>query len=244
MRIPPPVLRGRLVARMAGKLLLLTALPAAHPALAGTDWFPPPAAQMVAPNVTFQPGQPRTFSFVIRSNGVAASFRWTAVPSGTSGSTFTPQLSATTGTVSLAADQQTTVSITVTVPASAPNPSIGLITFKLAYSASGGMAAPNVLCMIRGATGGRPELYPSPMVLSTAAGAPASVVYNLHSTVGSGESYNLTFSTPSNPDSNNALNRFPYTLPASPVALPAGAAIPIPVPIHLPGFHFPGHLHR
>ncbi len=214
----------------------------ADPAVAGQDWFPAPAAELVAPNVTFQPGQARTYSFVIRANRIPGNFRWTAVPSGTSGSLFTPQLSATTGTVSLSADQQSTVSITVTVPAAAPSPSTGFITFKLAFDPSGGTAAPSTLAMIRAATGGRPELYPSPFVLSTAAGAPATVTYNLHSTVTGTEQYNLTLSTPSNPDSFNALNRFPYTALATPVTLPGLGTIQISVPVFLPGNIYPGNL--
>ena len=231
------------MARSAGTPLLLAVLLAwVCPAAAGQDWFPPAAAQLIAPNVTYLPGQPRTFSFVIRANGVSGNFRWTAVPSGTSGSIFTPDLSATTGTVSLAADQQTAVSITVTVPALAPSPSTGFITFKLAFDPGGGMAAPNALSMIRAATGGRPEFYPLPDVYSTAAGGPGSVTYNLHSTIGTSEQFNLTLSTPSNPDSFNALNRFPYTLPPTLVTLPGAGTVQVPVPVFLPGNIYPGNL--
>jgi hypothetical protein len=164
------------------------------------------------------------------------------VPSGTSGSIFTPQLSATTGTLSLAADQQTTVSITVTVPAGAPSPSTGFITFKLAFNPGGGQAAPNALCMIRAATGGRPEFYPSPFIQSAPAGGPATVTYNLHSIIGTSEQFNLTLTTPSNPDSFNALNKFPYTLPTTPVTLAGAATIQVSVPVFLPGNIYPGNL--
>src|SRR5262245_17780857 len=153
---------GRVMTRLASTLAILAGLAWATCAQAGQDWFPPAAAQIIAPNVTYLPGQPRTFSFVIRANGAPANLRWTAVPSGTSGSIFTPGLSATTGTVSLGADQQTTVSITVTVPALAPSPSTGFITLKLTYNPGGGVAAPSALAMIRAATGGRPEFFPSP----------------------------------------------------------------------------------
>ena len=241
MRIPHGPAWARSMALIAGTLL--TAVLAWAPDVrAGQGWFPPAAAQLVVPNVTFQPGQARTLSFVIRANGVAGGFRWTAVPSGTSEAIFTPQLSATTGTVSLAADQQTTVSITVTVPAAAPNPSTGFITFKLAYNPGGGQAAPNAICMVRGATGGRPEFYPSPFVLSTAAGAPAIVTYNLHSTIGTSEQYALSLTAPSNPDSFNALNRFPWTNPTSSVTLAGAATIQVSVPVFLPGNIYPGNL--
>ena len=230
------------MALLAGTPLLLVGLVLAVPAQSGQDWFPPAAAQMVAPNVTFQPGQPRTYSFVIRANGVPGNFRWTAVPSGTTATIFTPQLSATTGTVALAGDQQTTVSITVTVPLSAPNPSTGFITFKLAYDPGGGQAAQNALCTVRAATGGRPEFYPSPFVLSSPAGAPATVTYNLRSLIGTSEQFNISLTTPSNPDSFNALNRFPYTPPPTTVTLPGAATIQVSVPVYLPGNIWPGNL--
>jgi len=242
MSIPHRTPRHWPMALRAGTSFLLAAFAWTPLAYAGQDWFPPAAAQLVVPNVTFQPGQPRTLSFVIRANRLAGNFRWTAVPSANTGPIFTPQLSATTGTVSLAADQQQTVSITVTVPAGAPNPSTGFITFKLTYEPGGGQAAPSATCMVRGATGGRPEFYPSPFVLAGPAGGPAVVTYNLHSTVGTAEPYALQLSTPSNPDSFNALNRLPYTVPASPVNLPGGATIQISVPVYMPGNIYPGNL--
>ena len=160
MMLPPGLARGRLMTRLAGTpLLLATLLAGARPAAAGSDWIPPRPVSLVAPSATLSVAQPRTLGFVIRANRVPANLRWTLTLSGPGANSFTPIVSATTGTVSLAADQTISIPLTVTVPASAPIPSNGFITFNVAYEPGGGKAAASVVAMIRAATGGRPEFY-------------------------------------------------------------------------------------
>src|SRR5262249_9151276 len=126
--------------------------------------------------------------------------------------------------------------------AAAPSPSTGFITLKLAYDPSGGMAATSVLSMIRAATGGRPEFYPAPDIFSTAAGGPGTVTYNLRSPIGTPQLFHLPPTAPYNPDSFNALNKFPYTPPPTPVTLPGAGTLQISIPVFLPGNIYPGNL--
>ena len=210
----------------------------AGPAVAGTDWLPPKPVSVVAPNVTLALGQPRTVEFLVRANGVPAALRWTATPSGQ----FVPMLGTTTGTISLAADQTVTVPLTITVPATAPSPSSGFVTIKLTYDPSGGQACSSVSMMIRAATGGRPEFYPVPSTLQTAAGQPATLVYQLKSTISTAEQFTIQVTQRLNPDENNTSYLVPYTPPTSSVNLPGLGTLDVPVPIYMPASMFPGNL--
>jgi hypothetical protein len=207
--------------------------------MAGTDWLPPKPVSLVGPNVTLALGQPRTVEFLVRANGAPAALRWTATPSGQ----FIPILGSTTGTLSLAADQTVTVPLTITVPSTAPAPSSGFVTIKLTYDTpGGGQACSSVSMMIRAATGGRPEFYPVPSTLQTAAGQAATLVYQLKSTITSSEQFTIQVTQRLNPDENNTPYLVPYALPASPVTLPALGTLNVSVPIYMPAPMFPGNL--
>jgi hypothetical protein len=210
----------------------------AGPVQAGQDWFPPRPVSLVVPSVTLAPGQPRAIDLLVRANGAPANLRWTATPAGD----FLAILSATQGTVSLAADQIAAIPITVTVPAGVTGLASGFITVRLFYEPGGGTAAPLQVAMIRAATLGRPQMYPLPSTSIPVAGGPASVTYELRSTIATDEVFHLTATPPQNPDENNAGLAFPYWNPTTPRTLPALGTIQVSVPIHPPGVAYPGNL--
>src|SRR5258706_14643440 len=72
---------------------------------AATDWISPRPIEVFAPSATLVPGQARSLSFFIRTTRLPANVTWSAVAAGQFVAAVTPS----SGTLSMAADQTTTI---------------------------------------------------------------------------------------------------------------------------------------
>src|SRR5258705_7024979 len=228
MRAPSPQL-----ALTLALIPLLAGAIHAPPARAGTGWIPPRPVTVLLPTATFAPGSTHSIEMTLRANGAPASLNWTATPGGA----FALGVSPLNGSIVVPSDSVRRVSLSVTVPALAFGGAS--LSVELTDQVGGGHVA-KAISAIFAATGGRPEVWPSPSAWSAPSNTPGTVSFQVHSLVASAESVQVTNGR-TNPDPNNTDGIFPGTQPPADVNLPAGATITVSAPTTIAGSAYGGN---
>src|SRR2546425_1943545 len=211
--------------------LLAAALHA--PASAGTGWIPPRPVTVLLPSATFAAGSTHSIEMTLRANGAPANLNWAATPGGP----FALGVSPLNGSIVVPPDSVRRVSLSVTVPALAFGGAS--ISVELTDQIGGGHVA-KAISAIFAATGGRPEVWPSPSAWSAPSNTAGTVSFQVHSLVASAESVQVTNGR-TNPDPNNTDGIFPGTEPPADVNLPAGATITVSAPTTIAGSAYGGN---
>ena len=228
MRAPSPQL-----ALTLALIPLLAGAIHAPPARAGTGWIPPRPVTVLLPTATFAPGSTHSIEMTLRANGAPASLIWAATPGGA----FALGVSPLNGSIVVPPDSVRRVSLSVTVPALAFGGAS--LSVELTDQVGGGHVA-KAISAIFAATGGRPEVWPSPSAWSAPSNTAGTISFQVHSMVASAESVQVTNGR-TNPDPNNTDGIFPGTEPPADVNLPAGATITVSAPTTIAGSAYGGN---
>ncbi|HYQ88130.1 MAG TPA: hypothetical protein VEU09_00715, partial [Candidatus Binatia bacterium] len=208
-------------------LLLLAGTAWGIPARAATGWIPPPSVTALLPSATFGPGSTHSIELTVRANGVPASLNWVA----SVGGAFTLGVTPSGGSISVPADSVRRVTISITVPPAA----IGAASLSLEITNQiGGGHVMKASTAFFSASGGRPEVWPSPSTWSAPANTVGSVSFQVHSLLGTAESLVVTDGR-LDPDPNNDGALFHGSAFPTDVNLPGGATLTLSEPTTIAG---------
>jgi hypothetical protein len=224
-RFPHPALTLALVPLLAGAIHT--------PAWAGTGWIPPRSVTALLPSASFAPGSTHSIEMTLRGNGAPANLNWAA----TAGGSFALGVSPLNGSIAVPPDSVRRVTLSVTVPALALG--AASLSVELTDQIGGGHVA-KVVSAIFSASGGMPEVWPSPSSWSAPSNTSGVVSFRIHSTVAGAESLVVTNGR-TNPDPNNADALFPGSPPPVDVNLPGGATVTISAPTTIAGSAYGGN---
>jgi hypothetical protein len=214
-------------------LLLATGAALCAPARAATGWIPPPSVTALLPSATFAPGSAHSIVVTLRANGVPASLNWAA----SAGGAFALGVTPSSGSINVPADSVGSLTLTITVPPAA----IGAASLALEITNQvGGGHVLKASAAFFSASGGRPEVWPSPATWSAPANTAGSVSFQVHSLLGSAESLVVTDGR-QNPDPNNADALFHGSTFPTDVNLPGGATITLSEPTTIAGSAYGGN---
>ena len=200
---------------------------------AATGWIPPGAITVLVPGATFAPGSTHTIEMTVRANGVSAGIAWSATGAGQFPLILTPK----NGTLTVPADSIRNVTLSVFLPDTAVGVSVLRVTVTDQVSAGFITRATNPFYS---ATGGRPEVWPSPSTWAASANTTGVVSFLLHSLLAGAESLSVT-SGRANPDANNTGALFPGSPPAAKVFIPGGATLTVNAPTTIAGSAYGGN---
>src|SRR6267154_3597576 len=214
-------------------LLLLAGTAWGIPARAATGWIPPPSVTALLPRATFGPGSTHSIELTVRANGVPASLNWVA----SVGGAFTLGVTPSGGSISVPADSVRRVPLSIPVPPAA----IGAASLPLEITNQiGGGHVMKASTAFFSASGGRPEVWPSPSTWSAPANTVGSVSFQVHSLLGTAESLVVTDGR-LDPDPNNDGALFHGSALPTDVNLPGGATLTLSEPTTIAGSAYAGN---
>jgi len=200
---------------------------------AATGWIPPPSVTAVVSSATFAPGSTHPIEMTVRANGVPASLNWVAA----AGGGFTLGVSPSSGSITVPADSIRRVTLSVTVPALA----IGAASLSIDITNQiGGGHVMKTSSAIISASGGRPEVWPTPSTWFAPASTSGTVSFQVRSLLGTAESLVVTDGR-LNPDPNNSDALFHGSAFPVDVSLPGGATITLSEPTTIAGSAYAGN---
>ncbi len=215
----------------SGAALCGTAL--CPPARAATGWIPPPSVTALLPTATFAPGSSHSIELTLRANSVPASLNWVA----SAGGAFALGVSPASGSIIVPADSVGRITISVTVPVAAVG--AASLAVEITNQAGGGHVMKATSSMFA-ASGGKPEIWPSPPTWVAPANTAGALSFQVHSLIGTAESLVVTGGR-ANPDPNNADALFHGGAFPTDVNLPGGATITIAVSTTIAGSAYAGN---